>query len=121
MAEVVFHQSVPILCVLQLDEAIAFYARLGFMVFARFEGYALLGRDDVSLHLRVPNPSERITAEANPCGAYFYLRGVDGFRAMVEQQGIRLLGVPEDKPYGVRECAISDPDGNLLRFGEPLG
>lgn len=121
MAEVAFRQAAPILCVLKLDQAIAFYARLGFALVARFEGYALLGRDDISLHLRVPSPTEKVTAEANPCGAYFYLRGVDGFAIAAEQQGIEILGAPRDQPYGLREFAISDPDGNLLRFGEPLG
>lgn len=28
---------------------------------------------------------------------------------------------PADQPYGVRDCAVSDPSGNMVRFSAPLG
>ena len=115
-----FRQAVPVLCVRDLDQALAFYARLGFRTQARFADYALLSREEVALHLRVPGAEERVTAEANPCGAYFYLAGIDAFALSLDSKGVQLLGRPLDQPYGVREFAISDPDGNLLRFGEVL-
>jgi catechol 2,3-dioxygenase-like lactoylglutathione lyase family enzyme len=122
MTKVLFKQAVPVLCVLDLDRAIAFYRCLGFSLQARFPvGYALLDRDGVVLHLRVSSAGETITPENNPCGAYFHLRGVDGFANGLREQAIRLLEEPSDRPWGMRECSVSDPDGNLLRFGELLG
>ena len=32
----------------------------------------------------------------------------------------RLHGAPEDADYGLREFAVVDPDGNLLRIGSPV-
>jgi catechol 2,3-dioxygenase-like lactoylglutathione lyase family enzyme len=122
MTEVLFKQAVPVLCVLDLDRAIAFYGCLGFALQARFPvGYALLDREGVALHLRVPSAGETITPENNPCGAYFYLHGVDGFADGLREQAIPLLEDPSDRPWGVRECSVSDPGGNLLRFGELRG
>jgi catechol 2,3-dioxygenase-like lactoylglutathione lyase family enzyme len=121
MADVRFEQAAPILCVAAIEAAIAFYAGLGFELVARFESYALLRRDAVSLHVRVPSPVEGMGPEANPCGMYVYLHGVDAFAAGLREQGVALLGNPVNQPYGVRKFAVSDPDGNLLRFGELLG
>ena len=117
MANVFFEQAVPILCVRDLDRALDFYDRLGFALTARFDEYALLANECVQIHLRVDTS---VIPETNPCGAYFYIDGVDPFAAGALAEQIPLLQPPSDRAYWVRECAISDPDGNLLRFGERL-
>ena len=33
--------------------------------------------------------------------------------------GIEVVG-PRDEEYGKREGSVTDPDGNLIRFGSPL-
>jgi len=35
--------------------------------------------------------------------------------------GIPRLDAVADKPWGMREFAVVDPDGNLLRIGQALG
>jgi catechol 2,3-dioxygenase-like lactoylglutathione lyase family enzyme len=117
MTEVTFQQAAPILCVRDLDVALDFYGRLGFSLSVRYDGYALLACECVQLHLRV---DRALRPEENPCGAYFYLEGVDGFAEAVEAEDVQLLEPPSDRSWCMRECSISDPDGNLLRFGEYL-
>jgi hypothetical protein len=40
--------------------------------------------------------------------------------AELPRKGIPRQDVLEDKPWGIREFAIVDPDGNLLRIGQTL-
>ena len=34
------------------------------------------------------------------------------------QDGVEIVQEPTDQPYGVRDCAVRDPAGNLLRIQE---
>ena len=108
----------PILPVRDMQQSVAFYQRLGFRHEPYEDGadYAFLLMDGHSLHLtRSPQ------FDTNPCSVYFYLEDVDSFFAKVRAAGIRTLNPPEDKPWGLREFAVSDPDETLLRFGQLLG
>ncbi len=109
----------PILPVRHMLESIAFYRRLGFHYEPYGDGgdYAFLSMDGFSVHLRSGGDAE---LAANPCGVYFYLEDVDGYFATVTAAGVRTLNRPEDRPWGVREFAVSDPDETLLRFGQLL-
>ena len=42
---------------------------------------------------------------------------IDGLAA----EGIPRVTAPEDKPWGMREFALVDPSGNLIRVGHDLG
>ena len=48
----------------------------------------------------------------NPFGLYLYLEEVD---ALAARMGCRA----EDKPWGMYEFAVSDPDETLVRIGWP--
>jgi hypothetical protein len=51
--------------------------------------------------------------------AYLYVDDADALHAewsSVEGRHHR----PEDTPYGLREGAYVNPDGNLLRYGSPV-
>jgi uncharacterized glyoxalase superfamily protein PhnB len=37
----------------------------------------------------------------------------------METGGIEVVG-PRDEDYGKREGSITDPDGNVIRFGSPI-
>jgi hypothetical protein len=54
----------------------------------------------------------------NPFGLYLYLEDVDGLAATVQDLRAGRRG-PEDKPWGMHEFAISDPDETLVRVGWP--
>ena len=96
-----------------VDASEAFYARLGFQ---RHSGgstdYRILVHSrGGELHL-TRAVAGWLVAGRNPFGLYFYFEDVD---AVAEQLG----AVPEDKPWGMYEFALSDPDETLVRVGWP--
>ncbi|MGF7213414.1 hypothetical protein GGE65_008056 [Skermanella aerolata] len=124
MIAVEFKRVAPVFPVRNVSVALAHYRRLG------FEGtaYGDTGTDDpeygfltwgpVSLHLaRVPNLNPKTSASA----CYLYVSDVDALYAAWQVAGVWSgLTLPADTPYGLREFAYIDLDGNLLRVGSPL-
>jgi catechol 2,3-dioxygenase-like lactoylglutathione lyase family enzyme len=112
--------TIPILASRDVDETAAFYQRLGFEVVARYDDfggpYLLLRRDEVELHFVQD-------ADVDPAGndRACYLRIVDVQSVYDEWARLALDAVRpiEDKPWGMREFAVVDPSGNLLRIGSP--
>ncbi len=43
---------------------------------------------------------------------------LDGVFARVEASGADVVQEPTDQPYGIRDCAIRDPSGNMIRIQE---
>ena len=112
-------RAVAIVPVRDLERAIAFYERLGF-VGERYEGggYAFVRRDEVQLHLR--EAAGELTGHGSVCGIYLYMSDADDVYEAWSQAGVEILGEPEDKVWGMREFALTDPDGTLLRVGHRL-
>jgi hypothetical protein len=54
----------------------------------------------------------------NPFGLYLYTEHVDALAARFGPELVAQAG-PEDKPWGMYEFALSDPDGTLVRVGWP--
>ncbi len=101
-----------------LDASEAFYARLGFFVTNRYEGYRILS-DGKGAALHLTNTVEGWVVPArNPFGIYLYARNVDQLAKEFAGQVIAGVG---DKPWGMYEFAISDPNGTLVRIGWPSG
>jgi catechol 2,3-dioxygenase-like lactoylglutathione lyase family enzyme len=108
-----------------LDASERFYRRLGF---TRIESqwpppgepdtYRLLsnGRGGY-LHLTDAVEGWLVPGR-NPFGLYLYLEDVDDLAAEFRNE---ILGksAPEDKPWGMYEFALSDPDETLVRVGWP--
>ncbi|QCO05797.1 bleomycin resistance protein [Azospirillum argentinense] len=118
-----FERVAPILPVRDVRAALAHYRRLGFEATAYEEAaadpiYGFLAWGGVSLHLaRVPDldPSRSVTA------CYLYVDDADALYAAWQAAGTDgLLTTIADTPYGLREFAHIDPDGNLLRVGAPI-
>ena len=111
---------VPTLRVTSLDRSLPFYERLGFTVawvHQVGEGQprlAAVRQGAVQLFL-----TEHAVA---PPGAVVYsnTRGVDALHAAAAARDLRSVFGPEDRPWGQREVYFQDPDGNVLRFGEPV-
>jgi predicted enzyme related to lactoylglutathione lyase len=112
---------VPILPVRDLVRAMAFYRRLGFTAEAWRDGdhYGFLERDGQSVHLR---RSENFIGNKSPAAAYFYL--VNGTAAALEAEfraaGVEILEPLAPRPWNMKDFTISDPDGNMLHFGEEM-
>ena len=109
-----------IMPVRDMARSIEFYQRLGFVCELYDDGldsYAFLFRDEQSLHLsRMDGPEWTL----NPTGVYLYVSDVDVFYDVVMAAGVACLHAPEDKAWRMREFAVNDPDGALLRFGERM-
>ena len=109
--------SVPTLASLSFDETEAFYERLGFAVQLRDLGLLSLVRDGVRLHFWLTG-NQRVP-QSTSC--WIDVEGIDGLYAAFAPLGvIHKRGQLEAKPWGVREFAVADCHGNLLRFCEPV-
>ena len=67
--------------------------------------------EGAGLHLRQAEEGW-VVAQRNPAGLYLYVDDVDGFAAEFAGE---MIGAVEDKPWGMYEFAVSDPDGTLVR------
>jgi hypothetical protein len=111
--------STPILPVLDMEAAIAFYENAGFDV-RRYEGgdYSFVSVDDQSVFDldQVDKPLDKTT---NRAACYLIVSDVDEWyeRFTNLKLDVTLL---ENKPWEMREFRLSDPSGNSLRFGSPL-
>jgi uncharacterized glyoxalase superfamily protein PhnB len=41
---------------------------------------------------------------------------LDGVFEPLQRRDVEVVQEPTDQPYGVRDCAVRDPAGNLLRI-----
>ncbi len=116
--------AIPTLPSRSLALTVAFYRRLGFEggVHEFSDAYAILRRGSVELHF-FAHPA---LVPAESCaGCYIRVNDVDlvhgAFAASpLPMRGIPRMDAPETKPWGLREFALVDPDGNLLRIGQVL-
>ncbi len=112
-------RAAAIVAAREMERSVAFYEQLGFVV-ERYEGggYAFATRDGVSLHLR--DAGEELAQGSNPAGVYLYVTDADEVYEEWLTAGVKPLAEPEDKEWRMREFAVSDPDGMLLRVGHRL-
>ncbi len=103
-----------------LDASERFYNRLGFtcLVETGAADYRILS-NGIGGHLHLTRAENSwLVPGRNPNGLYLYLEDVDDMATSLEnlRPGKR---APEDKPWGMYEFAISDPDETLVRIGWP--
>ncbi len=116
--------AIPILPGRSLPDTLAFYARLGFEgeILGEGDAYAILTRGDLELHFFLH--AGLVPAESW-AGCYLRVADVDSLHTAFLAAGLPKRGIPrmeavEDKPWGMREFALVDEDGNLLRVGQEL-
>lgn len=113
-------RTIPLLPARSIDRTVAFYRRLGFVGDAHPHdaGYAILTRGEVELHF-FAHP------DLDPAGCYIRVGDVDAVYAAMRSVELPLQGIPRldpvgDKPWGMREFALVDESGNLLRIGQVI-
>jgi catechol 2,3-dioxygenase-like lactoylglutathione lyase family enzyme len=116
--------AIPILPSRSLPATVAFYRRLGFSgkLLGIDDSYAILTRGDLEIHF-FAHPALR-PAESH-AGCYIRVADVNALyqafqSASLPRQGIPRMDVITDKPWAMREFAVIDDDGNLLRVGQVL-
>ena len=115
----------PILPARSLDETRAFYKRLGFDSWFNGRGgweYEIFSRGNLVIHFFLE--SGLIPGE-NDTMCYCLVRDADQLygefaKLNLPREGIPRLTAPADQPWGMREFALVDPSGNLLRIGHDL-
>src|SRR5579883_641006 len=67
----------------------------------------------------VTDEEKRTIAEMMAKGSYGILllatKDVDAAFEKIQARGAEVVEEPTDQPYGVRDCAVRDPAGNLIR------
>lgn len=110
-----FKSAVPKLASADIGRSIAFYRQLGFSHAAEYPGYGIVEHDGVELHFWFCT-DPRI-AQATGCRI-----NVEGIALLFEECSALGIVHPNDpladKPWGLREFSILDPDGNLVTFSE---
>jgi len=87
------------------------------------------GQPDTNIVLFPPSASPGVTedekrtiAEMMAKGTYAMLllatKNLDATFEKIQGSGAEIVEEPTEQPYGVRDCAIRDPAGNLLRVQE---
>ena len=112
--------ATPVLASLDIERSVEFFcSTLGFVKIHAHQGtYGIVSSGAVSIHFWAC--AYRRIAEATGCRV-----GVQGIEVLFAQclsHGIVHPNAPLAKaPWGGREFAILDPDGNLITFYEPAG
>jgi catechol 2,3-dioxygenase-like lactoylglutathione lyase family enzyme len=130
-----FGKAIPNLPARDLDATAAMYARIGFALTNRYEGYAIIEREEVELHFY----GDADLDPGSTAGmAYVRVADVDALYAEVRAAGFEVLPAPvvrerfehggpleristlEDRPWGMRQFALLDVDNNLLQIGQRI-
>jgi catechol 2,3-dioxygenase-like lactoylglutathione lyase family enzyme len=114
----------PILPSRDLRATSAFFRRLGYEEVGLWpDEYLIVMRGAIGLHFF---HSPQLDPWSSIAGCYLYVEDADALYAEYSALGLpgegipRLGGPPENADYGLREFALVDADGNLLRIGSPL-
>lgn len=117
-------RAIPTLPAISMEDTLAFYRRLGFVceVASANGDYAIAERDSLEVHFFL---YEKLLPAESSFGAYFRVNDVDGLFADFSALTLPSSGIPritklENKPWGMREFAIIDENGSLIRIGEVL-
>jgi uncharacterized glyoxalase superfamily protein PhnB len=70
----------------------------------------------------ITDEERRTIAEMMAKGTYGIIiltsADLDGTFAKLEASGAEVVQEPTEQPYGIRDCAIRDPSGNLIRINQ---
>ena len=114
----------PILPARDFETTARFYGKLGFAVVSQYQppdAYLILRRGEVELHFF---PHFDLDPAASYAGCYIRVPDVDAWFALAQEAELPHAGIPRlvalrDRPWGMREFAVIDPNGSLLRIGAP--
>ena len=97
-----------------MEQALAFYGQLGFATTYQDEGFAMIERDGINLHLNVSSEP--------PKGRSVCWIGVTNIEALYQQYlPTQAIQSPlEARPWGMKEFFLCDPFRNLILFAESI-
>jgi catechol 2,3-dioxygenase-like lactoylglutathione lyase family enzyme len=110
-----FIQGAPVLHVHDVLAATKYYREiLGFTSDFENEDYAVVWRDNSAIHF--------VKSDQSPSGVHLFqwVRDVDACYREVRGRGAKITVEPEDRPYGVRDFSVCDPNGISIIFGQDI-
>jgi catechol 2,3-dioxygenase-like lactoylglutathione lyase family enzyme len=73
----------------------------------------------------ITEDERRMIAEMMAKGTYGWIllatKDLDGAFERVQASDVEIVQEPTEQPYGVRDCAVRDPAGNLIRIQQRSG
>ncbi len=106
----------PVFTVADVARSVAWFERAGFETSLHDATYAFAHRDlDLTIHLAQAQGGDG----AGHGALYLHCQDADEVAATWRAAGIEVDG-PRNQDYGKREGSVTDPDGNVIRFGAPI-
>ncbi len=119
--------AIAIVPVRDVAATVRFYADvLGFTPASVPDGetFATVRRDGAAIHLLQADDDQALHATAHNISMHVWVRGLDALYRTLKPKLDALpkgrVRPPFNRPYGVREFHVKDPDGCLLFFSEML-
>ena len=115
--------AIPALPVLDIGNASTYYIdRLGFTLVHADDGFAVLVRDNVRIHLWAANDPNTPGAEPHLAGSASCRISVSGIEELYEQMRnagvLHPNGSLREQPWGERDFTVFDLDRNCISFAE---
>jgi catechol 2,3-dioxygenase-like lactoylglutathione lyase family enzyme len=106
----------PVFKVRDITRSAEWYRQAGFEVSFHDDCYAFAHRDrDLTIHLA------QVSGGESPGDGGLFIHCQDADRVAEEWRGAGIeVDGPRDQDYGKREGSVTDPDGNVIRFGSPI-
>lgn len=109
----------PVLPVHDMDAVTEFYRTIGFAVTAYDAGYAWVRTCGWEFFHLASAPTLR--PGESTAAAYIHVDDVEAWhRAMTRNAPEIAIGAILVQPWGMREFAVTDPAGNVVRFGQHI-
>ncbi len=109
-------KALPELPLENVAAGVAYYRDfLGFRINYAQADIGVMDRDDVTLILIAR--SEKHTGIGS---CYIYIHDADALHAELVAKGANVLAKPVSHPWGLREFAVLDLEGNQIKFGQPF-
>lgn len=112
-------QAIPVLAALNIEKTVNFYKeKMGFdKIEWKDDHYAFMGRDKFEIHFW--KCDHKIHPEHT--SGYMHVTDAEKLYTEMGQSGVVHPNGPlKVRPWGMREFAILDEDGNRLKFGESI-
>lgn len=112
-------ELIPTFLVRDMDKALAFYTgKLGFGIILKSGNtYTAIARDFAQIGLA----QERKIPKGQFSSSYIKMTLVDAYYDELKARGVKITSPLKTQPSKMREFSVTDPDGNVLIFGEYTG
>lgn len=112
-----FSRVAPSIYVSDLDRAIRFYRDA--------LGFSMIHLDDPPRRAVVTQGSAVLHLDLHPAKAgssctHMMVDDLNAVCAQIDRAGVKLKQPPTVQPWGLRDIAVTDPDGNTFELAEPV-